>query len=105
MVRAAPPTLYLDASLLTDNGAETLELVTDLGLSIVVVEDQASIPTMLADDWHLTDQMPEAGSPRWSRTVLIGPRREPGRRAVTGLRTARSVRVAVLELASEHSLD
>ncbi len=105
MVSAAPPTLYLDASLLTDGGAGTLELVADLGLSIVVVEDVASIPAKLTDGWHLTDRMPEAGSARWSRTVLIGPRPEPGRRAVTGLRTARSVRVAVLELASEHSLD
>jgi hypothetical protein len=103
-VSAAAPTLYLDASLLTDDGAETLELIADLGLLVVVVEDLATVPATLTDGWHLTDRMPEAGSPRWSRTVLIGPRPEPGRRAVTGLRTARSVRVAVLELASEHSI-
>jgi hypothetical protein len=96
-------TVYLDSSLLTDDGAETLELVADLGLMAVVVEDLENVPTTLIDAWHLTDRMPEGGSPRWSRTVLIGPRQEPGRRAVTGLRTARSVRVAVLELASEHA--
>lgn len=102
---AARPTIYLDASLLTDHRTETLELVADLGFPVVVVEDLANLPAKLTDGWHLTDRMPEAGSPRWSRTVLIGPRQEPGRRPVTGLRTARSVRVAVLELASEHSLD
>jgi hypothetical protein len=104
-VSPPPLTVYLDSSLLTDDGAETLELVADLGLMAVAVEDLESVPTELTDAWHLTDRMPEAGSPRWSRTVLIGPRPEPGRRAVTGLRTARSVRVAVLELASEHAHD
>ena len=102
---AAPPTLYIDASLLTDDGAETLELIADLGLTVVAVDDLDSVPAKLTDAWHLTDRIPDAGSTRWSRTVLIGPRREPGRRAVTGLRTARTVRVAVLELASEHALD
>jgi hypothetical protein len=98
-------TLYIDASLVTDAGSETLALASDLGFETVVVADVDDVPEALSDAWHLAGVQPKAGSPRWGRTVLIGPRREPGRVAVSGLRTARDLRLAVLELASEHASD
>lgn len=99
-----PLTLYIDASLVTGEG-EDLALASELGLLTVVVDDSTQVPADLTHGWHLTDRPPETGSPRWSRTVLIGPRQEAGRRPAIGLRTARTARVAVLELAAEHTQD
>jgi hypothetical protein len=96
--------IYIDRDLLADDASD-LELAADLGLVAVAVADPADLPTDLTGAWHLTSQRPEAGSTRWSRTVLIGPRPEPGRVAFTGLRSARDVRVALLEIASEAALD
>lgn len=98
-------TLYIDASLLTDGGADALAMASDLGLETVIVASADDVPAALANAWHLTGIQPAAGSPRWGRTVLIGPRAEPGRVAVSGLRTARDLRLALLELASEHASD
>jgi hypothetical protein len=97
------PRLYVDASLVA-GGAE-LDLAHELGFEVIVVDDPSTLPADLATAWHLSDGPPAAGSRHWSRTVAIGPRPEPGRIAQTGLRTARDVRVAVLELASEAALD
>lgn len=99
------PTVYIDRDLLTDDAAGELQVAIELGLTAVAIDAPEELPTDLTDAWHLTSQRPEAGSTRWSRTVLIGPRPEPGRVAVTGLRSARDVRVALLELASEAALD
>lgn len=98
-------TVYIDASLLTDGNADTLSMASDLGLEAVVVAGVDDVPVSLANAWHLTGVRPATGSARWGRTVLIGPRVEPGRVAVTGLRTARDLRLALLELASEHASD
>jgi hypothetical protein len=99
------PTVYIDRDLLTDEGTADLALAAELGLTAVAVETPEDLPADFTEAWHLTGQRPEAGSTRWSRTVLIGPRPEPGRVAVTGLRSARDVRVALLELASEAAVD
>ncbi len=99
-----PVTLYLDASLLAADHDDALSTASELGFAAVVVEDPSTVPENLAGAWHLTNAIPEAGSPRWSRTIVVGPRLERGRRAVTGLRTARDLRLAVLELASEQAL-
>ena len=99
------PTVYIDRDLLIDGGVADLEMAAELGLSAVAVESLEDLPADLTHAWHLTGQRPEAGSTRWSRTVLIGPRPEPGRVAVTGLRSARDLRVALLEIASEAALD
>ena len=101
----ATATLYIDASLMADRGSEALALASDLGFATVVVADIDDVPEALSGAWHLASAQPKAGSPRWGRTVLIGPRREPGRVAVSGLRTARDLRLALLELASEHASD
>lgn len=98
-------TVYIDSALLVEGEADATALAEELGLVAVVVHDEADLPDDLTDAWHLTVVRPAAGSPRWSRTVLIGPRSEPGRVAVTGLRSARDVRVSLLELASEAALD
>jgi hypothetical protein len=107
-------TVYIDAGLIetdhltdgrSDGSPDGLALATELGLTAVLVQGAEDLPADLASAWHLTAELPPAGSPRWSRTVLIGPRREPGRVAVTGLRSARDLRVALLELASEAALD
>jgi hypothetical protein len=99
-----PVTLYVDAGLLADDRDDALLTASKLGFATVVVEDRSTLPQTLAGAWHLSTDIPEAGSPRWSRTIVVGPRAEPGRRAVTGLRTARDLRLAVLELASEQAL-
>lgn len=99
-----PLVVYVDASLLAADGSD-LSVAAELGLEAIVVDDLGSVPDDLSGAWHLAAAMPEPGSVRWSRTVVIGPRMEPGRRSVTGLRTARDVRLALLELASETALD
>ena len=104
-VSTAAVTLYIDASLVTDGRSEALALASDLGFETVVVTEVDDVPETLGYAWHLTGVQPRAGSPRWGRTVLIGPRQEPGRVAVSGLRTARDLRLALLELASEHASD
>jgi hypothetical protein len=104
-VSTAAVTLYIDASLVTDGRSEALALASDLGFETVVVAEVDDVPETLGYAWHLTGVQPRAGSPRWGRTVLIGPRQEPGRVAVSGLRTARDLRLALLELASEHASD
>jgi hypothetical protein len=96
-----PLTVYIDASLLTDGGADSLAVAAELGMITVVVDDHGAVPDEILDAWHLAAVAPEVGSLRWSRTVVVGPRLEAGRRTVTGLRTARDVRLALLELASE----
>ena len=93
-----PITLYLDAALLANDHDDALSTAADLGFTTVVVGELAEVPETLSSAWHLTTRIPEAGSRRWSRTIVIGPRTESGRRAVTGLRTARDLRLAVLEL-------
>jgi hypothetical protein len=98
-------TVYVDAGLLADGGSDALNDASDLGLAPVVVDGLDAVPESLPDAWLLTTVQPTVGSPRWSRTILIGPRLEPGRVAVTGLRTARDLRLALLELASEHATD
>ncbi|HEY7738194.1 MAG TPA: hypothetical protein VIC63_04100 [Candidatus Limnocylindria bacterium] len=100
-----PVTVYIDASLLAEGAASGLDVASELGLVAIAVDDVADLPADLAGAWYLTGTHPEAGSARWSRTVVIGPRREPGRVAVTGLRTARDLRLALLELASEAAVD
>jgi hypothetical protein len=100
-----PVTVYIDASLLADGAASGLDVASELGLIAVAVDNVADLPADLGGAWYLTGDHPEAGSARWSRTVVIGPRRERGRLAVTGLRTARDLRLALLELASEAALD
>jgi hypothetical protein len=97
--------VYIDADLLTNAETDAVALATEVGLVAVVVDDEADLPADLTNAWHLTARRPSAGSPRWSRTVVIGPRPEPGRVAHTGLRSARDLRVSLLELASEASLD
>jgi hypothetical protein len=108
------PTVYIDANLIesdhatdgrSDGNRDGLALATELGLTAVIVQGVDDLPADLTSAWHLTAELPPAGSPRWSRTVLIGPRREPGRVVVTGLRSARDLRLALLELASEAALD
>jgi len=99
------PTLYIDAALLTAGDQDALTMASDLGLEAVVVAGLDDVPEALANAWHLTSVQPAAGSARWGRTVLIGPRVEPGRVAVSGLRTARDLRLALLELAAEHAAD
>jgi hypothetical protein len=100
-----PPTVYIDADLLTDAQQDGVTLAAEVGLRAVVVATDADLPSSLADAWHLTTLRPPVGSPRWSRTVIIGPRSEPGRVAHTGLRSARDLRVALLEIASEAAVD
>jgi hypothetical protein len=104
-VSERPLTVYFDAALVAGSGHEDLALASELGLLAVVVDGPAMVPADLTDAWHLTDRPPEAGSTRWARTVLIGPRPEAGRRPLTGLRTARNARLAVLEIAAEHVQD
>ena len=98
-------TLYIDSSLLPEGDSDALVMASDLGFEAVVVTGVDDVPEALVNGWHLSGLQPAAGSARWSRTVLIGPRLEPGRVAVTGLRTARDLRLALLELASEHASD
>ena len=98
-------TVYIDAELLTDPDTDAVALADELGLDANVVESAADLPRDLTDTWHLTAHRPPAGSRWWSRTILIGPRPEPGRVTHTGLRSARDVRVCLLELASEAALD
>lgn len=100
-----PGTIYIDASLLTDGTLDARSLAAELGLRTVVVDEDHPLPDDLRGGWHLTDDQPEPGARHWSRTVVIGPRSEAGRRAVVGLRTARDLRLALLELASEHAMD
>jgi hypothetical protein len=97
-------TLYLDSAVLTADLGDGLAAATELGFSTVVVADRSELPDELIDAWHLTTDVPEAGSRQWSRTIVIGPRTKVGRRAVPGIRTARDLRLAVLELASEQAL-
>lgn len=98
-------TVYIDAGLLTDPELDGVALATEIGLLAVVVQGASDLPDDLSDAWHLTEERPSVGSTRWARTVMIGPRPEPGRVAHTGLRSARDLRVALLELASEATTD
>jgi hypothetical protein len=98
-------TVYIDADLLTDPQLDGVALAAEVGLLAIVVQIESDLPSDLTGAWHLTTRRPPVGSPRWSRTVIIGPRPEPGRVAHTGLRSARDLRVALLELASEAALD
>jgi hypothetical protein len=98
-------TVYIDADLLTQTDLDAVALASEVGLVAIVVEAEADLPADLTDAWHLTARRPAVGSPRWSRTVIIGPRPEPGRVAHTGLRSARDLRVSLLEIASEATLD
>lgn len=103
-----PFRVYIDASLIGDDKSvleSVLNLAAELDIGAVVVGGTAELPDDFADAWHLTDAPPASGSPRWSRTVVVGPRIEPGRRTLTGLRQARDVRAALIELASEHAVD
>ncbi len=103
-----PITVYIDASLMGGDTSvleSVRNLAEELEIRCVVLGDISDLPDDFADAWHLTDAPPASGSPRWSRTVVVGPRIEPGRRPLSGLRHARDVRVALIELASEHAID
>lgn len=95
--------LYVDAALLDGDHDDAIATASELGFTTVVVEDRTAVPEDLVGEWYLSTDVPDAGSRRWSRTIVVGPRAQPGRRAVTGLRTARDLRLAVLELASEQA--
>lgn len=111
-----PLTVYIDASLVTVEGAAAIGSVIDLGLRPTVVgtaPEMAAgslpfvdeVPADLGDAWYLTDWQTAVNGRALRRTIVIGPRREPGRRAEIGIRTARDLRTALLELASEHATD
>jgi hypothetical protein len=113
-----PLTLFIDASLLrAPDVGDLLLSVGELGLLAVVVEEEPGgewpagvgsvhrAPDDLADAWLLTERAPRAGSVNRSRTIVIGPRMASGRQAEIGLRSARDLRTAVLELASEYASD
>jgi hypothetical protein len=102
-VTKRPLTIYVDASLLTDETGPAL--AADLDLLTVTVPDEGALPDDLEGAWYLTADQPESGARHWSRSIVIGPAVEPGRRTVTGLRMARDLRLAILELASEHATD
>jgi hypothetical protein len=99
------PRLYVDSALLANGGTEALATAGELGFETVVLGEGDALPESLVGAWHLVARVPAHGSPHWSRTLFIGPRPDPGPIALTGLRTARSLRAAVLELAAEHTLD
>ena len=111
----SPLRVYVAASLLTDDGVAALASVLAVGIQPTVVgavigplpagfQGVDDVPDDLAESWYLTDQPAAVGAAR-TRTILIGPTRPSGRRTEIGVRTARDLRTALIEIASEHLTD